>query len=565
MKFLAPQIEYLRSHGEARRNFTVLLQYMAVLSGTVLVYSVLFHMLMEHEGQDHSWLTGLYWTLTVMSTLGFGDITFHTDLGRAFSILVLLSGILMLLVVLPFVFVRFFYGPWLEAQLHLRAPRTVAGGLSGHVIICKYDEVAEGLIERLREDSLPYCVIEPDPAAAAGLHADGVSVVAGDPNDRETYEAVSCGAAKLVVANRTDAENSNIALIVREHFPDVSIAAFAEEADSVDVLELSGATHVLPLKHRLGQYLAGRVSVGPAHAQLVGRFKDLRIAEFPVENTGLSGRTIRDTRLRELTGLNIVAYWEQGRLLPAHADTVLTEHSVPVVVGTKDQISELDAMFVIYNPNDNPVLVIGGGKVGQATMASLRRRGVSISVIERDANLEAQLVGLADNVWIGDASDRSVILKAGLETAPTVVLTTNDDAWNVFLAVYCRKLNPNTRIVSRVTHERSLESIHRAGATSVLSYATLGVKSLLAYVHGAEATFVGEGVDLIVFPVPESLAGKRLGEARVGEACGLNVVALQRPDGSVENVSASTELAPDSELVMLGLPEQGKEFRKRFC
>ena len=49
-----------------------------------VVYSVLFHVIMEMEGQRHSWLTGLYWTLTVMSTLGFGDITFTTDLGRLF-------------------------------------------------------------------------------------------------------------------------------------------------------------------------------------------------------------------------------------------------------------------------------------------------------------------------------------------------------------------------------------------------------------------------------------------------------------------------------------------------
>jgi transaldolase / glucose-6-phosphate isomerase len=38
----------------------------------------------EREGREHSWITGVYWTLTVMSTLGFGDITFETDLGRLF-------------------------------------------------------------------------------------------------------------------------------------------------------------------------------------------------------------------------------------------------------------------------------------------------------------------------------------------------------------------------------------------------------------------------------------------------------------------------------------------------
>ena len=58
------------------------------------------------EEQEHSWLTGFYWTLTVMTTLGFGDITFHSDIGRLFSVLVLLTGVILLLIVLPFTFIR---------------------------------------------------------------------------------------------------------------------------------------------------------------------------------------------------------------------------------------------------------------------------------------------------------------------------------------------------------------------------------------------------------------------------------------------------------------------------
>jgi hypothetical protein len=58
-----------------------------------------------------------------MSTLGFGDITFVFDLGRAFSIAVLVSGMVFLLVMLPFTFIQFFYAPWLEAHSKTRAPR----------------------------------------------------------------------------------------------------------------------------------------------------------------------------------------------------------------------------------------------------------------------------------------------------------------------------------------------------------------------------------------------------------------------------------------------------------
>jgi Trk K+ transport system NAD-binding subunit len=564
LKFLTPQLTYLITERESRKNLRALLRYLIFLAALIGAYSAVFHLLMFFEGQQHSWITGVYWTLTTMSTLGFGDITFHSDAGRLFSILVLLSGIFLLLIVLPFAFIRFFYAPWLEAQLRLRAPREAASDVSDHVILCRYDEIAAGLIGKLDDLEVPYYLIEPDPADAAARHEEGLRVVTGALDSVETYEALRAERAKLVVANLSDAENTNIALTIREQYPDLPIAAFAEEIDSVDVLELAGTTRALPLKHRLGEYLASRVNVGPAHAHLVGRFQELRIAEFPVEQTGLAGRTIRDTRLRELTGLNVVACWERGHLEAAQPDTMLTEHSVAVVVGTPDQIAELDALFVIYNPNDNPVLVIGGGKVGRATARALRRRGVAVSLIERDAELRSTLAGVADHVTIGDASDRNVITKAGLDDAPTAVLTTNNDATNIFLAVYCRRLNPGIRIVSRITSERNLDAIHRAGADSVLSYSTLGVKSLLAMVLGAEATFVGEGVDLLVERVPAPLAGLRLEDARIAEQTGLNVIAIQSPQGNADSVSATTELSEESSLVMLGTREQRDAFRATF-
>ena len=249
MKFVTPQIRYLLQQRESRENIRSLLRYLAFIAATVAAYSALFHVLMIYEGQQHSWTTGLYWTLTVMSTLGFGDITFHTDLGRLFTILVLISGIILLLVVLPFAFIRLFYAPWLEAQLRLRAPREANRDVTGHVIMCRYGDITSGLIVRLDELEVPYYVIEPDPSIAATLHGDGIRVVTGALDNIKTYESLHAERAKLVVANLSDAENSNIALTVRERYKDLPIAAFAEDPGAVEVLELSGADNVLPLKN----------------------------------------------------------------------------------------------------------------------------------------------------------------------------------------------------------------------------------------------------------------------------------------------------------------------------
>ncbi len=263
VKFLTPQITYLLTQRETRRNLQALLRYLIFLGCVILTYSVVFHVLMEREGQHHSWTTGFYWTLTVMSTLGFGDITFTSDLGRAFSMLVLLSGIVLLLIVLPFAFIRFFYAPWLEAQIRLRAPRQVPAGTSGHLVLTCWDPVGRGLARKLEPLGIPYFVLEPDSHRAAELHGEGVSVVAGEVDAVATYGAVAAERALGVLANLSDAENVNITLTLREHSPDSDLIAIAEEQDSIDILELAGATHALPLKHRLGEHLAGRVNPRP--------------------------------------------------------------------------------------------------------------------------------------------------------------------------------------------------------------------------------------------------------------------------------------------------------------
>ena len=100
---------YLLRDTRAKRNIRSLISFIAILLLFIILYSVLFHLIMQLEGRDFTWVTGLYWTLTVMSTLGFGDITFTSDLGRIFSIVVLLSGIVFLLIMLPFTFIQFFY------------------------------------------------------------------------------------------------------------------------------------------------------------------------------------------------------------------------------------------------------------------------------------------------------------------------------------------------------------------------------------------------------------------------------------------------------------------------
>lgn len=163
-------------------------------------------------------------------------------------------------------------------------------------------------------------------------------------------------------------------------------------------------------------------------------------------------------------------------------------------------------------------------------------------------------------VYEGDAADYALLMEAGLPEAPSVLLTTHDDAMNIYLASYCRRLKPDLRIVSRITHERNIESIHRAGADFVLSYASLGVAAVLSVLQGRELTVLGEGLDLFTTPLPLSLHDKTLAQSEIGARTGLIVIGLQHNGDLTANPPAAALLTSGSELVMLGSRKQYKQF-----
>ncbi len=116
MKTVVSLLTSFMSQRPQRDRARAFVWYVVMLIAVMLLYGWLFHVIMAREGQQHSWFTGIYWALTVMTTLGFGDITFASDLGRVFSSIVLVTGVVLLLIILPFLFIRLVYAPWLEQR-----------------------------------------------------------------------------------------------------------------------------------------------------------------------------------------------------------------------------------------------------------------------------------------------------------------------------------------------------------------------------------------------------------------------------------------------------------------
>lgn len=563
MKFLVSQIAALVQRGQQKANTRLMIRFLCILLSFFATFTVLFHFLMAYEGQKHSWITGLYWTLTVMSTLGFGDITFTSDLGRLFSICVMLSGVVFMLIVLPFTFIQFFYAPWLEEQNKARAPRTVPDTLANHVILTFCDAITLNLVDKFNQYGIKYVILVPDLQQALNLHETGLNVVLGELDDPETYQRLRVREAAMVVVMNEDVASTNIIFTIREVTDRTPIITNADQEDSVDILDLAGSTHTYQFTTMLGQVLARRVMGVSMKANVIGNFDELLIAETPAMRSPLQGRTLAESRVRELTGVNVVGIWEQGRFHLPDPTSKIGASTVLVLAGSEDQLDVYDSLMGPSGKDrerSGPVVVLGGGRVGMAVARTLAERGIDYRVVEK------KTLKNTDDARIiqGSAADLDVLVLAGINETPSIIITTHDDDLNIFLTIYCRRLRPDVQIISRASLDRNINTLHRAGANLVMSFSSLFTTTVLNLLNPDKLLMLSEGLNIFRSKPSPAILGKALREQKIRHTTGCSIIAIKRGEDMLLNPDPGTVVTQDDELILIGTAQAEKSFMEQY-
>ncbi|HPB37448.1 MAG TPA: NAD-binding protein [Syntrophorhabdus sp.] len=563
MKFYSSIVSYLVEGKSTKQNMRMLIRFLVMLTAMITVYSIIFHFLMAWEEREYSWVTGFYWTLTVMSTLGFGDITFASDAGRLFSILVLLSGVIFMLVLLPFAFIKFFLAPWMESEAKRRAPREVSPDTKDHVIMTAYDDVTAALVERLVTYKRDYVVIVEKPEHAGLLSDRGVKAAVGNIDDPDTYKRMRVHDAALVVATNSDEVNTNIAFTVREMNESIPIITTADSPHSVDILSMAGSSRVVELPDLLARSFANWTMCGNFQANIIGRFDELVIAETPVINTPLVGKTIAESNLRESVGVTIVGIWERGKPSVPTPKTQITRSTVLLLAGTESQIASYDDVYSIYQMFQHagdPVIIMGGGRVGTAIGRRFAERDVPFLIIEKNPKKTSE----SANIVYGDAADLSTLKRAWIEKAPAALITTHEDATNIYLTKYFRSLRPDLQIISRANLDRNVSTLHRAGADFVMSYPVLGVDAVFSFLTKQDVLMLVEGLTLFRVQAPEILDGVTLADSRIRQETHCSVVAIKSDGNFIVNPGPCIPVTKGSELILIGTYEGERQFFRTY-
>ena len=81
---------------------------------------------------------------------------------------------------------------------------------------------------------------------------------------------------------------------------------------------------------------------------------------------------------------------------------MLNNHTVLLLAGTQTHFDKYDEAFRDYKRNNEPVIIIGAGRVGRETAKALEEANISYRIIESDEKKAA----MVSNCILGDASKK---------------------------------------------------------------------------------------------------------------------------------------------------------------
>ena len=299
-------------------------------------------------------LDALYMTIITISTVGYREVNQVGDIGRLFTIFLVLIGVGFTFYVMAAV-VQFMVEGRVRLLMGRRRLDKKIDRLKSHFIVCGYGRIGRVLCRNLQRTSHDLVVVEKNPDLIPAMDEDGVLYVAGDATDEANLLKAGVERAKgLVAALATDTDNVFLVLSARQLAPDLNIIARAGGQGSKKKLRAAGANSVESPYEMGAASMAQRIirptvtnflDLAFAHSR-----KDIQMEEIPVcQSSRLTNVALKDSGIRQDFNLIIIAIKKTDGTMqfnPSFEATLRPEDTV-IAVGEEENLQKLEK---ILNP-----------------------------------------------------------------------------------------------------------------------------------------------------------------------------------------------------------------------
>jgi voltage-gated potassium channel len=301
---------------------------------------------------DMSLLDALYQTGITFTTVGFGEMAPISDIGRIFTICLIIFGFLIFSVAIGII-VEVLNRGELKSVIKERSMLYNIARLKQHFVICYHNEFTIQVTKYLRESHIPFVVIDPsEDIDEIASKYNYPYCVKGEPHTEEAILKSHLSSAKGII---TLADNiaDNIATIASARLYEkeikrskkfLIIANAKSNEDDQKLLKL-GANKVVTATKLMAERI-NAMAARPDMENLLQEFlykKDtpLDMEEAKVSKTSwLTLKKIKTARFRDIANVTIIGIRQKdGKFIPMpRGDTIVMPESKLLLIGTEKGI-----------------------------------------------------------------------------------------------------------------------------------------------------------------------------------------------------------------------------------
>ncbi len=294
-------------------------------------------------------LDSIYMTIITITTVGYGEIHSLSTNGKIFTIIFILSGVIILAYAIGSLSELIIEDEIRKIFGRRKLEKKIAK-LKNHYIICGYGRMGKVICDELDEESVPFIVIEKDENVIDLIDSKNFLYIKGDATLDEILIKAEIKRAKgLVAVTSSDAENLYITLTAKNINPRLKVIARTIE-DGADVkLKMAGADMVFSL-YQIGGMKMAQAILRPAVLNFIEiitqrKSMELLIEEVTVNNSSpLAGKTLRNSGIRQELGVIIIAIKKNSgeMLFNPIPDTLIEANDKLLALGEKKNLKKLE-------------------------------------------------------------------------------------------------------------------------------------------------------------------------------------------------------------------------------
>lgn len=315
----------------------------------IFIGTIGFHLI-----EGWSFLDCLYMTVITIFTVGFKEVRELSPQGQIFTIFVILGGVGTAIFAFTKIAEIAFEGGIKKFWRRRRMEKELKN-LKDHYIICGYGRMGKTVCERLKEEKLPFVVIDNKQEKIEELEQIGRCLfINGDATHEEILIKAGIKKAKgLASLLRSDADNLYLVLSAKLVNPSLFILSKAmdEEAER-KILQIGANKIVSPYKLsglKIAQGLIRPTLVD--FMDLIIRRKELSLymEEFAVKKESqIVNRNLRESDIRRTANVIVVAVKKPGEELVFNPspDTKMETGDILLVLGDKNAINQFDNIYL---------------------------------------------------------------------------------------------------------------------------------------------------------------------------------------------------------------------------